>query len=316
MTISKPGSYAKIPIEAYHRDQNLCAGPSISSSGLRTIFTESPSHYWATSPYNPKRRAPKETEAFTLGRAAHHLLLGEDDFSTLFIMRPDKIAGEPWHGNRTVCKAWLAEQKKAGRTVLTPLEIEQIRGMAASLAEVPLIQNGILNGEIEQTLISRDEKTGVYIKSRPDAVPTDGGDFADLKTTTDFGEDLDKAVAKFRYDMQAGLTGMCYRAIYKRQMTSFSFVFVEKTFPHSVEIVTLSGEDIELAEKDLRVAIDTFAFCMATGNWFGPGGTQNDARFVRIPEWSRKNFEYRRFFLEREMQRGAIEQQREIMEPV
>lgn len=314
MLIEKPGVYSSIPIERYHHDAKLCAGPSISSSGLRTIFTESPSHYWNTSPYNPKRRPPKESEAFTLGRAAHILLLGEDDFLTQFIMRPEKLQGEAWQGNRTVCKAWLAQQKSEGRTVLLPSQIEQIRGMAKSLSDVPLIRNGILNGEIEQTLVCRDEKTGIYLKSRPDAVPTDSGDFADLKTSTEFGDELDRSVSKYRYDMQAGLTGMCYRAIFKRQMTSFSFVFVEKTPPHSVEIVTLSSEDIEQAEKDLRVAIDTFAWCMKAGHWFGPAGTQNDARFVHISECARKNAEYRRFFLEREIREPQIETR--ITEPV
>ena len=87
-------------------------------------------------------------------------------------------------------------------------------------------------------------------------------------------------------------------------MESFSFVFVEKDAPYSVQILTLGKADIEAAEQDLRVALDTFAWCHTHNNWFGPGGTQRDARPVFISEWSRKSAELRRDFLRREIARA------------
>jgi hypothetical protein len=297
--IAAPGVYHSLSMEDYHSD--VCVGPSISSSGLRTIFSKSPAHYWVESPLNPNRIEPKETEAFTLGRAAHHLLLGEDDFSTLFIVRPDELGGKPWQGNRTECKAWCEKHEAAGRTVLKGEQIEQVRGMGRSLAAHPLVAAGILNGDIEQSIIFQDKATGVYVKVRPDAIPNSSGDFADLKTSADIGDELDRAVSSYRYDMQAALTGLACREVLGREMTSFSFVFVEKTPPHCVDVLTLAPDDIELAEKDLRVALDTFAWCLESGNWFGPGGHQSDARFVRISEWAKQRAEYRRDFLRREI---------------
>jgi hypothetical protein len=118
--------------------------------------------------------------SLTLGRAAHHLLLGEDDFNTLYIVRPDK-----WDSWRTdAAKAWKQDQEAAGRTVLLPGQLDVIRGMARSLAAHPLIDAGILNGAIEQTIVWKCKDTGVWLKARPDAIPNDAGDFADLKTTT------------------------------------------------------------------------------------------------------------------------------------
>lgn len=298
--IVKPGVY-NISMAAYHGD--CAAGPSISSSGLRTIFNESPKHYWKDSYLNPHRAEEKTSEAFILGRAAHHLLLGEDAFSTLFIVRPDKW--DSWRTNEA--KAWRADQEAEGRTVLLASQLEQIRGMARALADEPLVQAGILNGKIEQSLIWKDKKTGVWLKSRPDAIPNDSGDFCDLKTSANFGFDLDRDVSKFRYDVQAALTGMAMREVLGREMESFSFCFVEKEPPHSVEILTLLKEDIALAEKDIRTAIDTFAWCLEHKIWFGPGGTQRDARPVYISEWAKRNAEFRRDFLAREIARPLMD---------
>ena len=50
--VTEPGIY-DMPINWYHDD--CCDGPSVSSSGLRTIELESPEHYWAHHPANPDR---------------------------------------------------------------------------------------------------------------------------------------------------------------------------------------------------------------------------------------------------------------------
>ena len=91
--ISTPGLYADIPIAVYHSD--CCIGPSISSSGLRTIFYYSPQHYWAQSYLNPQRKEEDPTKALIFGRAAHHLLLGEKEFHKHFAIRPTEIGGKP-----------------------------------------------------------------------------------------------------------------------------------------------------------------------------------------------------------------------------
>lgn len=305
--IGNPGIYDAIPMSEYHGD--LCVGPSISSSGLRTLFTESPAHYFDKSYLNPDREDEEDKEAFVLGRAAHHLLLGEDDFSTQFTVRPEKVDGEPWHSNKTICKAWLKAQEKAGRTVLTSGQIEAIRGMARSLAKHPLIESGILNGKIEKSLVWKDRETGIWLKARPDAIPNDSGDVCDLKTTASIGFDLDNSASKLRYDMQAALTKWAFKQVLGLELSSFSFAFVLKKRPHCCDVLTLHGEDIEQAEKDLRVALRVFARCVETGDWFGPAGTQSDARFLAFSSRVRENAEFRRDFLEREIARSANENQ-------
>lgn len=304
--IAKAGVYDRISMEQYHGD--LCAGPSISSSGLRTIFTRSPAHYFDTSYLNPDCAEQEDKEAFILGRASHHLLLGEDDFSSLFVTLPEEAPdGRAWNGNNNSCKAWLADQKKAGRTVLTPDQIEQIRGMARALSRHDLIGAGILNGKIEQTLVWKDKETGVWLKSRPDAIPSDSGDTADLKTTRHFGWDLDNSAAKLRYDIQGALVKWGLKEVLGINLQSFSLVFVESKRPHCVDVLTFHGEDLEQAEKDLRVALRVFARCVETGDWFGPSGSQNDARFLAFSQRIREQAEFRRDFLTREIAQPTVQ---------
>lgn len=297
--IAKRGVYTGVPMEVYHGD--LCIGPSVSSSGLRKLFIESPAHYFKDSYLNPTREPEKASEALALGRAAHHLLLGEEAFSTEFVVRPDKF--DSWRTKES--QVWKAAQEAEGRTVLLPNQIEVIRGMAHALAEHPLIEAGILNGEIEQSMVWQDRETGIWLKGHPDAIPTDSGDFADLKTTVNFGWDLDRDISKYRYDMQGALVGMGYRELFGREMTSFNFVFVEKEAPYSIEVLSLTTEDLQAAEQDIRTALATMKWCL-NNKWFGPSGTQGDARPVHISDYARTSADARRHFLTREITRDAI----------
>lgn len=284
--ITKPGIYSGVPMEVYH-GANLCDGPSVSSSGLRKIVNQSPAHYFCESPYNPDRIEQKETEALTFGRAAHHLLLGEDDFNTLYVVRPDK-----WDSWRTdAAKQWKIAQEEQGRTVLLPGKLETIRGIARSLASHPLIDAGILNGAIEQTIVWRCKDTGVWLKARPDAIPNDAGDFADLKTTTSVqSADLARAIAEHGYHQQAALIAAGWHALTGHDIASFSFVFVEKSPPFCTRIVTLKDDDLARGERQNYQATKIFAACMASGEWPGPGGA--GAEYLALPTWAQTRIDH------------------------
>ena len=305
-SISAPGLYSGVPLDFYH-SRHACVGPSISSSGLRTIFSKSPAHYWATSPLNDDPddddEGEKDSEALIFGSAAHWLTLGEENFSAKYVMRPlvDRN-GEPWSGNRGTCRAWMKEQADLGRTVLTPKQIKAIRRMARSLAREPLVQAGCLNGGVELSLFWVDKETGIWLRARPDTIPYDSLDVVDLKTSAKFGDDLDKTIFyDWRYDMQGELVRWGMREVLGLEMASFTLIFVEKKQPHSVEAVTIGMDDLDSANGDLRMALRTFKYCLETGNWFGPAGTQNDARYGHKAEWIGKRTSYQRGALEREL---------------
>ena len=284
--IVEPGVY-DLTMAQYHSD--CCVTPSISSSGLRTIWSRSPAHYWYDSPYNPNPPEQDDRPHFSIGRAAHHLLyLGRKGFDAEFVVRPSE-----WKDWRTAAaKEWRAEQIKAGLTIITDGELEAITGMARSLGAHPLVKAGILDGAVERSLIFKDPKTGVYVKSRPDNIPASSGLFADLKTTVSVADDdLDRSLASFSYHMQGATVAMASEAVLGRPMEEFALVWVEKAPPHCVRVTVLTGADIERGRAQLRCAIDQFAQCVETGVWPGPGGTRRDAEYLQLPAWASKRID-------------------------
>lgn len=295
--ITKPGIYPGIPLPKYHLQ--ICDGPSVSSSNLRTLSDKSAAHMWDQWSFNEDYEPRATTASMTLGQAAHHLLLGEDDFSTQFIARPEMVDGEAWHGNRKACKAWLNAQEAAARTVITPDQIGSVRGMARSLGSHSLIRNGILNGDIEQSMFAK-HSTGIWVKTRTDARPTDSDDFVDLKTTTSVDYfDLSKTIAEYGYHQQGALMGAVYKAITGRSMTSFSLVFVETKRPFCTRVVTLKDGDLKRGHEQNEAALAKIAECLETGLWPGPDDGR-DADYIELPEWRQKQIDERlKYFTEK-----------------
>lgn len=292
--ISKPGLYSNVPLDDYHRG-DICDGPSISSSGLRKLWNLSPKHFWDTSPLNPQRsEADDDKEAYILGRATHHLICGEVGFSDQYAIRPDKAPdGREWHGSNKTCKDWVAAIKKTGKAILTPDNVEQIRGMAVALNEHPLYQQGILTGLVERSMFWRDPVTGVWLKARPDNIATASGDYADLKTTVSvLYRDTQKTIDGFGYHQQGALVLDGARAL-EMEASSFSLVWVEKKRPHCVRVQMLIDEDIARGAKQNRVAIDTFHACYVAKHWPGPGDDRADAEYVQLSDAARKRIDDR-----------------------
>ncbi|MCZ4270769.1 PD-(D/E)XK nuclease-like domain-containing protein [Maritalea porphyrae] len=285
-----------IPIEWYH--QQCCDGPSLSSSGLRQIL-RSPAEFWKHSPLNPDREEQPEKAAFILGRAAHHLLLGEENFREHFVERPAKLDGSNWQSNRTACKEWLAEQKEMGLAVLTPEQVKSIRGMAgllpwqkncpnSGLANTPLInETGMLQGQIECSFIWQYD--GVWLKARPDNIPLASNDYTDLKTSgVGIGNHkLTSTNAEREYFVQGATVGMGSSAVLGRVMDGFHLVFVQSNEQYATSVKTIEQEDIILGEDMIFVAIGIFKKCLTSNTWPTSTASANDAQNLPLPQWKR-----------------------------
>lgn len=294
--ITKAGIYSGVPIEIYH--QQLTDSPSVSKSGLWKMVSPegSPADLFDESYLNEEAEPFEQSEALILGRGSHHLLLGESDFDANFAIRPETYPpeGKAWSGNSGWCKNWLADRAREGRTVLKADHIKRIRGMSRSLAAHPLVRNGILNGLIETTLCYRDVETGIWVKVRPDCCPTDDLDVADLKTAASVSDKaIDRALGEFGYYLQGALVKMAFENVLGVSLGSFSLVFVESQRPHSVRVVTMRAEDLELGEQLARAGLRLMAKCLDSGVWPGPGGVTSDAVYAGITPWHRQEAEYR-----------------------
>lgn len=271
--ITVPGLYANIPLQDYHRG-DICDGPSISSTGLRTLWMKSPAYYWAYSPLNPNCIEDDEEKAeLTFGRAVHHLVCGEPGFAALFVIRPDKAPdGKAWHGNNLSCKKWLADQRAGGKSVLKPDDVVDIRGIAGTIAKHPLYRQGLLSGLIEHSMFWKDRETGIWLKARPDAIPTASGEFADLKTTRlhpQYGP-LQGELESKGYVQQGALVAEGARAL-DLEFSSFTLLWCEKTRPYVVRDTTLIDEDLARGAQMNRFALRLFKDCFDAKHWPAPG---------------------------------------------
>lgn len=311
--ITKSGVYSGIPLTDYH-SQQICDGPSVSSTNLRRILEEnggSPAHMWSEWTKNPSCVEPAEKKAWTFGRACHHLLLGQPDFRKEFVIQPEQVRDHhgilvAWQGNKTICREWKAQAAAGGArwdadlfewiedlnqqplTVLTQDEAEHIIGIAKKLQETPVIYDqrtnyGLLNGHIECSFFWRDKRTGIWLKARPDAVPTDSGMFTDLKTTTSVQWlDLIRTVSNLAYHQQAALIADGAQICAGLKMEQFVLVFCEKKPPYCVRAVVIREEAIQLGHRQNRRALDIVAHCLEANRWPGPG--EDDVMYIDLQD--------------------------------
>lgn len=294
-----------MPLEDYHRP-DICVGPSISSTGLKTIFMKGAKHFFRFWAGNPNRVVKNPTKAMIFGSASHAAVLEMHDFRAKFTVQPatypDEKTGEqkPWHGGAKFCKAW--NERHEGKIIISADDLTSIRGMARELAAHPMVKEGILNGFVETCLFWQDETTGIWLKTRPDVIPSSSLDIADFKSTSVIDDDgLAKAVGDLGMNQQGALVGDGIQAVIGQPMNSFSLVFSQTDEPHEARVHSLIGEDLELGQRQNRVALDTFAKCLQTGVWPGIGGEQRDAQHITIPSWQRKKIEERIKIMEAEL---------------
>ena len=295
--IVQPGMYSRVPMRRYH-SADICDGPSVSSSGLRTIVGKSLKHFYARSALNPQRREDAtEKRHFILGRAVHHLVLGEASFTKLFVEQPaeyDSGKGwKPWSNHANICKRWNEEQRRRGKTPLKPDEIERIRAMMLSLAQEPFVTNGNLNGAIERSFFWQDRRTRIWLKARPDVVPWDSNDANDLKITrsTDF-LDCQAAIGIGRrgygYIQQGALIAEAWRRVLGREMNAFTLVFIEHEYPHDVRVMEIEKEDLKRGHDLNEYALDRLWKALKNQEWPGRAGIATHVQSLGLSDRDRE----------------------------
>ncbi len=283
--ICAPGIYGGIALEQYHGD--ICTGPSVSSSVTRTMQFEAAAEVWRTSPLNPKAEEREEKESYLIGSATHALVLGDEPFGKSYAITPETYVGSKgiakWNGSANFCKDWKTMMEESGRKVLTQTQAEKIIGCAGKLPwqkdcpdsgllnSVDVTELGLLDGLAERSIIWRDEKTGLWLKSRPDlllttALSSQSGTASDLKTTADIKKDV-RSFWEFGYWSQAAFVREGVRQVTGGDLEQFVFVFVETKKPHSVAIITIGPDVMDRGLEVMRGGIDNFARCLEVGKW-------------------------------------------------
>lgn len=304
--ITRPGIYVGVPMHdtlgpkgerrpGYH-SFDICDGPSVSSGILRATEQTSMDEVWLKFPGNPDRAETPDKVHSSRGRARHTLFLGEEGFAREFVFQPETypsgatypslegIEDKKWTMAATWCKAWSAAQAKAGKSVLPANELESIKGAAAALNAHPEIRDGgILNGLIEHSIFWKDPITGLWLKSRPDVIPTDSAMLVDYKGAADVSyRAIERAMGDFGYHQQLALGGEGLREVAGLEITDYALVFQKWDAPWSVNVKPIFGEAIQYGAMQNRRAINRIANALETGIWPGP---DDDGVPVGLPKY-------------------------------
>ena len=294
--ITTAGAYSDIDASDYHRNANLLPGPSLSSSGAKLILNQSPFHFWHDSALNPDRPREDDAPHFSVGKAAHDMLLLEARWADAYHVLPDGF-------NSAHSKKWadaIAERdaaEESGMCVLRFQDMQVVDRVVSAIRRNAFAINALTNGESEVTLAWQDHKRGVWLRARPDFLPNSiriGSRvmiLPDLKFMA--GSQCDpigfgRAIANFGYHQSLAFYADGIKAVFDRKPTHFLLVVVEKDAPHSVSLYEVPAEDIERGRWLNRKAIDLFADCLERDRW---PGYADEPRQVGLPAWERKRID-------------------------
>lgn len=274
-TVREPGVVDGMPEDVYHADP-VPAG-ALSCSGAKKLLPPScPALFKHQLDHGQPHKA-----FFDFGRAAHKEILGAGG-PTVVIDAPD------WRSK--AAQTARADAYAAGMTPLLTEEHERIVAMAATIKAHPIA--GALfdptTGKAEQSLFYRDPDSGVMLRSRldwlPDPLPGRPMRLVDYKTcaSAEPGE-ISRSMAKYAYAMQAAWYRTMVLGLGLASAVEFVFAFQEKTPPYLVTVVEPDTEALQVGERMMRRAIDTYVECTRTGVW--PGYTAG-IELVGLPFWA------------------------------
>lgn len=282
--ITTPGAYPDIAAEDYH-GREICPAPSIGSSGLKLLLTRSPRHYWWQSALNPDRPQEEDKRHFRVGRAAHDVLLLSDRWPDFYHVTPEGFS-------RAKSKQMAVEIAEAdaaideGRTVISFEDAIMVNAMADSLRANEFAAAALVNGQPEVTLAWQDKETGVWLRARPDFLPTKRLIIPDLKTAADgCPKAFSRAVAANGYAQSAALYLEGIKEVFGDDPSHWLHVVIEKAEPYVVSLYELPAEDIGRGRYLNRRAIRKFADCLSQDRW---PGYADDVIQLGMPTWDRR----------------------------
>lgn len=245
-----PGIYDGISNADYHKDSAL------GSTSLKTLATKTPAHY------QHDKAHPKSSAAFTLGTAAHSLIL-EGDTSGIVVVESDN---------------WLTKDAKAakaaalaeGKQPLLTKEIEQVWAMTHAVMAHPEAWKLFKDHKAEQSVFWDEE--GLMLKCRPDAWKPSV--LIDLKTCASADpNEFGKVAHSFGYHQSAAHYIDGVKAATGEELP-FRFVLVEKAAPYFVSVVELDAEAIDIGRQLNDRAKRIYRECLETNTWPGYPATE------------------------------------------
>jgi exodeoxyribonuclease VIII len=233
-----------------------------------------------------------ETDAMNFGSLVHTAIL-EPELLSGYVSDANflEAGGRTTKGYKSALEMFKALNPNT--TVIKKEDFETLENIKKEVESNKLIQSLLSDGKAEQTVLWNEQ--GLDFKCRPDYMREwEGKTLAiDLKTTKSC-KDFERAIANFRYHVQAAhyTTGLIN--ILKKPVL-FIFIVLEKEYPFGSRIIALDDMTLELGVKVRQANIDTLKKCMAEG--FYPKYEKEkepQIEIVNVPNWAFYNYEFER----------------------
>jgi hypothetical protein len=280
--IEAPGIYTHIPLESYHGAE-ICPGFSLSGSGLKD-FAACPLKWWWHSNLNPQRPAREATRALNFGAAIHDAIAVGPDWAKRYIVTPPEFSER--HVNKFAeFLPGYREALAAGRIPLKQADFDKIEPMLEALKRHDLVRALYADGLVEATMAWKDAETGIWIRARPDFLPTRHSIIPDYKSAAEASPAFfQKSISNFRYHWSAALIEEGCRELYGERPDSFVFIVQEKEPPYVAQLVTLDPYALGWGKVQVRQQLRRLADLLAKDpkTWPAYG---NEIEVVGLPRW-------------------------------
>lgn len=220
--------------------------PALSSSGINTFLNKSPKHFWATSPFNPKKVEIEKTDDMVFGSLCHLLLLENEKFQETYAIAPnvDKRTKEG--------KATLETFKPEGKEIITQEMFDHalhcVNALKSDNAAFKLLKNGFA-----EELVTWEED-GLACKAKLDYCRN--GLVIDYKTTSSASEDEFRAsLVKYGYHRQDYWYRKAYKVKFGKDPVGMCFIVQDKNLPEAINIYTISDNLKAIAEQEVGFAL-------------------------------------------------------------
>lgn len=277
-----PGVYS-IPEAEYH------ARTELSSTGVRKLLPPSCPRlfkHWLDEGGETK-------PAWEKGKAAHKLVLGSGP--GLVVVKDEK-GKNPDEWRTDDVKDRLAAIRERGDVPLKQADYDDVQAMAAGIREHPEAAALLdpASGAPEQSIIWRDERTGVECRARIDWLrrPMPGHRFllTDYKSAGgEYGaspEKIGRSMGDFGYHVQLAWYLMGLRAIGWAGDDAEALLIVQETRkPYLVTVAQPDPTAMRMGAIRCRQALDLYAECVRDGRW---PGYSDDVVLAELPPWETK----------------------------
>lgn len=245
--------------------------------------------------------AAKESKARVFGIAFEMYMDEPREFDKEYIQTPLKQPdGEVFKTTKVYGKAWVKEQKAAGRVILTPKEFAAMREMKLAFSEnadaVELLSHCKRQVTMDclwpPPIEASPDVAAVTLQSRPDYVCFTGCSLSqfrpytvDLKTVDAMPRMYTRRVmVDYGYDNQAEIARICMTQ--NKFPGSAQYILAcEKSSPHRCVVFELENEFLDACSEWVFNNCVDLAHCLETGSF--PRSRESGIIIAKLPAWKK-----------------------------